>query len=222
MNFREERGYPLSLYDHETWTVVYDSSVYNSVINLDMDITFKDPKDINNYYIIILFQKYELSNGHSLYSPFYYYSDDMVYRTGNDTNFLEDIDNKYLKSTLFNDDLFDGKEYKLKIKTNNYYSNITIGENPDDPGKEVIVEYNWKENGYEKIYGPEVISMAIHVELQSLSYSHYMYLKTLGASRDMDGFMEFFAEPVQIYSNIKGGIGILGSYSNSIYTIPLK
>jgi hypothetical protein len=57
----------------------------------------------------------------------------------------------------------------------------------------------------------------MQVTLQSLSPSYYMYLKTREANSDSD----LFTEPVQIYTNIKGGIGIFGSYSNSTHRIEL-
>ena len=37
-----------------------------------------------------------------------------------------------LLENLFNDELLDGKEYKLKIKTNNF-SGISVGKNQFDP-----------------------------------------------------------------------------------------
>jgi len=160
-----------------------------------MDITFRDPKDIANYYNINVYLKCFFANGESLYFPLSYYSDDMIFHTGNDMSLLGD-DRNYLKSRLFNDDLLDGKEYKLKIKTNSYNY------------------YNYDNS--------EVVRNEILVELQSLSPSYYMFQKTLEASNNTDGFMEYFSEPVQIYTNVKGGIGILGSYSSSFYTIPLK
>ena len=76
--------------------------------------------------------------------------------------------------------------------------------------------YNPDEEGYELIHSE------ISVELQSLSYEYYMYLKTREANSNMSSFEESFSEPVQIYTNVIGGIGILGSYSSSVFTIPLK
>ncbi|MDR2621646.1 MAG: DUF4249 domain-containing protein, partial [Dysgonamonadaceae bacterium] len=66
--------------------------------------------------------------------------------------------------------------------------------------------------------GYKITSLAMQVTLQSLSPSYYMYLKT----RDANSESNFFTEPVQIYTDIKGGIGIFGNYSNSIYRIPLS
>ena len=201
MNYREERLY--SYYYSVDGNYGIDSSSYYMVTNFDMFITFKDPKNISNYYNINIYQKYYLSNGENVFLPVKYNSDDLVFRKGNEMDFFED--NDYLRSTLFNDELLDGKEYKLKIKTNNF-DGISVGKNPYDPDYETT----------------ELVGMEILVELQSLSYEYYMYLKTRDADSNMNDLFEYFAEPVQIYSNVKGGIGILGSRSNSVLIIPLK
>ena len=199
INLKEEKEY--YYYYSEDGTFYVDSSYYSSSIIFDMDITFKDPKDIPNYYVINVYMKYYLSNGMNLSFPVSYVSDDMVFQTGNEMGFLED--NDYLRSTEFSDELLDGKEYKLKIKAKKWGS-ITIGKNP-----------------YETDYdSTEVVEKEIIVELQSLSSSYYLFRKTREANSS--GNMGYFSEPVQIYTNVKGGIGILGSYSSSIYTIPLK
>jgi len=193
VNFKEEKGYYSDI----------DSSSYYLMTNFDLNITFKDPENIPNYYTINVYMKYYFSNGDSLVSPVDYDSDDLVFQKGNDLNFLGN-DNT-IKSTLFNDELFDGKEYKLKIKTK-YPVGINIGKSPFYPDEEDF----------------ELIHSEISVELQSLSYEYYMYLKTLEAKSNMSSFEESFSEPIQIYTNINGGIGILGSYSSSVYSIPLK
>jgi hypothetical protein len=201
MNYREEKHY---YYIYDDGSYYTDSSFYYLFIGFETQITFQDPKDIPNYYHINVFIKYHFSNGDSLLVTVWYVSDDLVFQTGNDLDFLED--NNYMKSTLFTDELFDGKEYKLKLKTNVPVS-IGVGENPYSP------EYE----------NPELVGMDIIVELQSLSHAYYMYLKTCEANFNLkNSFMEYFAEPVQIYSNVKGGIGILGSYSSSIYTISIE
>lgn len=52
----------------------------------------------------------------------------------------------------------------------------------------------------------------LYVNLQNINQDYYNYLFTRDLTSNSDGF---FSEPVQIYSNIIGGIGILGGYSNS-------
>ncbi len=52
----------------------------------------------------------------------------------------------------------------------------------------------------------------LYINLQEINSDYYNYLYTRDMSINSEGP---FSEPVQIYSNINGGIGILGSYSNS-------
>ena len=203
MNFNEDRGY----FDYIFWedgTGYADSSSYYVNANLEMYITFKDPIGVSNYYTFKVYMKYYYSNGDSAYLPFIFTSDDLVFQRGNNgIGFLGDVN--YFKSTLFNDELFDGKEYKLKMRAANR-DDIYVGKNPINPDK-----------AYQEPVGKE-----IWVELQSLSYEYYMYLKTCEAQSKMSNLVESFSEPVQIYTNITGGIGILGSYSSSVFTISLK
>lgn len=89
---------------------------------------------------------------------------------------------------VFSDELFNGKEYPLKFSVNSFYTYY----NP--PFKnEVKAEQK------------------IRVELQSISKSYYLYLKTRPASGGDDPF----SEPVKIHNNVHDGIGIMGSFSSS-------
>lgn len=197
MNVWEEKQY----YGAES---MFDSSYYYWRINFEMDITFKDLPNIANYYALNLYLMFYFSNGESTDYLIDFNSDDMIFRQ-DETNLFED-DNSNLKSNVFSDELFDGKEYKLKIKTNNPMY-ISVGRKPQNPGDE----------------NPKVVGKEVFVELQSLSPSYYRFRKTFKASSGTyENIMELFTEPVQIYSNVKGGIGILGSYSSSVYRIPLK
>ena len=52
------------------------------------------------------------------------------------------------------------------------------------------------------------------LEVVSLSRDHYLYQATK-ESYNGDAILDFFTEPVQIHSNIQGGIGIFGVASKS-------
>ena len=60
-------------------------------------------------------------------------------------------------------------------------------------------------------YEGQMYNSEVFVSLQSISEEYYYYLKSRGAS----GKDDFYSEPVQILSNIKGGIGFMGAYSTS-------
>lgn len=198
VNFKIEKRY-IYEYDYDTgyWTII-DSSRYTAVINTDMNITFNDPAGTANYYTVSLYLSTRFSTGYVSEFPIYYKSGDMVFQTNNENPFEDDVDMIKASSYLFSDDLFDGKEYKLRIKTDNNSGFI----------------YEPEEDSF------EIVSQEIRVELQSLSPSYYLYLKTREAGYDSD--FEFFTEPVQVYSNINGGIGIFCSYANATYGIPLR
>lgn len=58
----------------------------------------------------------------------------------------------------------------------------------------------------------------IIVELQAISESMYLYLRSLELAQNR----EVFDEPVKLYSNIKGGYGIWGTYNSRIWTVNVK
>jgi hypothetical protein len=83
-------------------------------------------------------------------------------------------------SRIFPDDLFSGEEYTLNV-----YFPVTAGST-------LITE-----------------KTVVEVELQSLTESLYLYMRSLEQKWNSD----IFDQPVKIYSNITGGYGIMGLYS---------
>lgn len=101
-------------------------------------------------------------------------SDDIVFGV-TESELFESERNLYF---VFSDELFNGSEYNLKFKIDNY------------------TEY----------YG------RCNVVLRHISRDYYLYVRTVNAESD-----EIFTEPVQIYNNVNGGIGILAA-STSVIT----
>lgn len=99
---------------------------------------------------------------------------------------------------VFSDELINGKSYTLNCTA----TNVSIMKRY--PGYEKDTEKG-------KHYGYQGEKTEVFVSLQSISEEYYYYLKTRGAS----GKDDFFSEPVQILSNIKGGIGFMGAYTTS-------
>ncbi|MDR1631846.1 MAG: DUF4249 domain-containing protein [Dysgonamonadaceae bacterium] len=179
-------------YDEDDWTIIIDSVKF-VIFKGDITITFKDPADIAGYYIILLDLRTRYESGNVYVQPLRYTSDDLVFKTDNELPFDDDDDFNSQYSYQFSDELFDGKEYKIKIKADSYSG------------------YYWPDED------SKITNRELQVTLQSLSPSYYMYIKTREANSDS----YFFTEPVQIYTNITGGIGIFGNYSNSTFRIPL-
>jgi hypothetical protein len=62
---------------------------------------------------------------------------------------------------------------------------------------------------------------SLNVEIQHITKDYYLHLKSRSTARtDGDGG-QLFTEPVQIYGNIRGGLGLLGSYTSATHQLPL-
>jgi hypothetical protein len=186
-NYLEERQY--WGWNEEEQSI--DTTKYILSISSDINIRFNDTKNISDFYRISLYLRTYYTEGTEDYIM-HFESDDVVFNTtGSDFSNAE--------YDIFNDELFDGKEYKLKIKTSGW---LTISS----------VDYH---------YLGEYIRSELVVDFQHISQPYYMYLKTSLAS-NTDEMMQYFTEPILVYSNVTGGIGILGNYASSVYVFPLK
>lgn len=92
---------------------------------------------------------------------------------------------------VFTDMLFDGKSYSIKIPV--YGSLKMDGTAPPD-------------------------FFSIELEVEHLSKEYYNYLNTCNQG---DEIMQFFAEPIQTYSNVSGGYGLVGGKAVSTLRFPL-
>lgn len=92
---------------------------------------------------------------------------------------------------VFTDALFDGRSYQIKLPLYLYYT--IMGEVPSD-------------------------FFQVSVRLEHLSREYYYYLNTCEQG---DEIMQFFAEPVQTYSNVSGGYGIVAGLSIDSLSFPL-
>lgn len=167
--------------------------------DLHLKIKFQDDSKIKNYYRIVLKEKKYYDDSTSIEMNTFFSSDDLVFGEVSE-NDIFDSGSSYNSSFEFSDELFEGKIYELSLYKN--YHNFIYKNNP----KSEFDDENSK-----------VIKNELIVELQSISESYYYYIKTKSA--DNSNGLNLFSEPVQIYSNISGGIGIFGSYSKSTYIL---
>lgn len=58
-----------------------------------------------------------------------------------------------------------------------------------------------------------LMNYGCYIELYSISRDLYLFEKTLEAAENLDEFSGLISEPVQIHSNVTGGLGILGGSS---------
>ena len=111
----------------------------------------------------------------------------------NDIGSLFEFSRNNYNYDTFADDLLNGKEYELK-----FYNIITVDQKDF--------------SGYESQFRKEVRS-TYFIYLQQISPDYYLYARSSSAAANLSG--NPFTEPVQIHSNIKNGIGVLGSYTSS-------
>jgi hypothetical protein len=88
---------------------------------------------------------------------------------------------------IFTDDLFQGQEYTLNV----YVDLTNVAQSP------------WH----------TFVRQYIKVEIQTLSEKLYRNLRSKELASGTVG--NLFAEPVKIYSNMRGGFGILGTYNST-------
>lgn len=170
--------------------------IHNNQLNFE--IKFKDPPG-ENFYRLVVKQRQYLDDGSYYDSPFYFSSEDLVFGSVSEGSIFNEGNYSYYFE--FSDDLFNGKDYGLKFRCNffqyEYFEN-KLPRKLDKPDGEISEHTE------------------LLIDLQSISKSYYLYIKTIVANSSVS---EFFSEPVQIHSNVTGGVGVIGSYTHSIYKI---
>ena len=195
-----------------------------------LHIKFSDPPNINNFYRLSITANHYTEDGifigrNQLLEPRMlreHLREMAGIPIGNDWTWP-----LYLE---FSDELFDGREFSMKFDF--WYQNIEHLR-PDTTSivyqlKDVNDEAYWIWNNWLWLYenfrdgsslnGRGVMGNAKHidvvVELQSISREFYLYLHSREQNRTSGGF---FSEPVPIFNNINGGIGIFAGYTSSAH-----
>jgi len=196
--------YSISQFYDQYGGVTIDTISSMSTIKLNITVNLSDP-DTENYYKLDVKVRRTYDSGDVQEGNIYFYSNDLVFGSVDEGQLIGETSQSYYHE--FNDEIFNGKEYPLSfyIEFYNtvYYNDVNNPKNPYDGG----VQTN------------EVVKKELIVSVKSISKPYYLYMKSRNASNNE---IDFFSEPVQIYSNVKGGIGILGGYTKSdlIFTIP--
>ena len=150
---------------------------------VEMTVNFSDPIEKNYYLIKILREGYYLD---------YKTKDTVNFRS--ETNFTPvdpAYENLYDSRTgmLFNDPLFNGKDYGFLMKIN---SSILM---PND-------QYS---------------ATRVNVILFSVSEEYYQYFTRKNLQDYNQG--DPFAQPVQVFTNVENGFGIFAGYTSSVYKL---
>ena len=176
---------PVPISSFDTLTTFYD----NYLENMEVKLEIRDPANEENYYRISCYA--EAWYWDELAGEFYYdkrnmwiWSDDPVIAGTEGENEIFDT-GAYNEFNIFNDDLFNGKSYRVKF----YIS------------------------PWELMSDNEESHFKLHFYLETLSKDYFKYLKTRTEHNANDG--NPFSEPVPVFSNIENGIGFFGGYSSS-------
>lgn len=190
--------------------------------NINIKLKFADNASEENYYRLIVMQKYYtykreeykdvsdwtwkwilVETTRNYFHHFQFIDPVAGSSTGlNPVDELSSITGETITAAetynVFSDELINGKIYSLSCNTSNvHYSKRNPNYGVDS-----------KEG---RQYSYNTHKTEVFVSLQAISEEYYYYLKSRGASAKDD----FFSEPVQILSNIRGGIGFVGAYSTS-------
>jgi len=171
---------------------------------INYKLKFNDNVNEKNYYrLVVLVKQYYLNTDSITHiqtqtESDYYLSHLTDIVSGDNTNSdpvsLIGGNNYYYETyNIFSDDLFNGKTYSLSFSSTQYI-------------------YKLRPMYKNQIRSP--YKTIVHISLQSISKDFYLYLKSRVAATNSGD--SFFSEPIQIYNNITGGIGIFGSYTSSI------
>ncbi len=156
-------------------------------------LTFEDAANIKNYYRLVVNQT-STFNGKKKVN--YNFSlDDIV--SGNTKDLLSGIptiNESKNQFHVFTDELINGKSYPLSFSISDTAS----------------------------IYLPEyqrpLPQKTVEIDLQSICNSFYLFLKTRLNQKTAN---QLFSEPIQIFNNVNGGIGMVGSYTSNVVKMRL-
>jgi len=185
------------------YTVSDNPYEYNSTYHFDTvgvtynythtyKVSFSNPVGVSNYYRLVV---NNMTTFNGRISTIEYRNDieDIVFGSGKnnlDGLFAETGDDPY---NVFSDELIDGTTHTITFKYQQDFNRIDNRPSYVDS----TIHYE----------------RSVTVDLQSISRAYYLYLKSLKALGLADPFM---SEPVQIYTNIDKGLGILGARTHQL------
>lgn len=175
----------------------YGDDFIDTTYEIHYDMTFKDVAETSDYYFISVTQLYpsfEYTDTGYVFSGYIQYSDylvstDPVLNKENNEFFLDGMNGR-----VFNDELFNGNSYTLSFTT--YYQS--------NPGFYI----NSSKNSY-----------PVYFIIHFLKVSKAIYNYIFSFNLNQNSIDDPFAQPVQVYSNVKNGLGLFSGYSMTTDTI---
>lgn len=156
-----------------------DSIMYAS-FNLELTLETTDPNPGQTDYFRLRFKEGSLyDDGINYLSYFAEYNDPVFGSLVAENDYLDLNDLAMAPEGVFTDVLFDGKSYRIKVPIS-----VSIRKN--------------------NAANPDFFRITI--ALEHLSKEYYNYLNTCDQGNE---FTQFLAEPIQTYTNVEGGYGIV-------------
>ncbi len=187
--------------------------VKNSLVgDFNATITFKDPPGVKNFYRLVVANVDEYSEKPEWYSDDYGNGSGSLYSHGNSgwsgpgwifTNY-----NTSITSTDPNLKASSSVDFLDGVPDNIF--NIFNDDLID--GKEYSLTFSYRPS-----YSPEAKNTTV-VYLQAITEGLHKYFKTYAAQIYYSN-NDFLMEPIQVYTNVKNGGGILGSYNANKFIV---
>lgn len=215
----------------DTTDVRQETDIYSTNTLYGVTITLDDPPEENYYSLSIMYRLSGIIRERDINGdgkPEYFIGKS---NQGSGVNIQSDdpvIDNPFgggLGELYFKDVSFNGQEYALKLYMSQAFR-VTNARYLDSfvPFKPLTTPYAfdvYDEEGnliYPK--GSIIYPYQLSVVLRTVTEEYYQYIYT----RDLQASVEDnpFAQPVQIYDNIDGGLGIFAGYSQTQYDFGIR
>ena len=165
--------------------------VSGSHVTLDVAVSFDDPAGEANYYEIALVEHLRyVHDRDSMRADYHFFStsDPLLLEGSYDRVVADAGAPTYSRAAQFNDRAIDGTRHTIQMKTR--------------VSSEMLEE--------ERFQG-------LYVVLKTLSAKYYRYKKSRQPLEDAVDLANPFQEPVQLYSNVEGGLGIFaGSNARAV------
>ncbi|WP_297905423.1 DUF4249 domain-containing protein [uncultured Parabacteroides sp.] len=211
-------------------TYVTAAGSTGSHLNAIYQVTFKDNPSEENYYLLRMEEGVPIFDGiakeytgeYKWYPVTPNYATEPVF--GQSLTALDQIfGNNWMfgdGGKVFSDELINGQEYTLHL-TDEYYYEFQYGAYPI----KIVPDSMWIDDFSEEDLLP-IPSMHLRVHLHAISAEYYRYLKVL-QDKDTGSISNLLidgglAEPIRVFSNIDGGIGILGSCNVGVFETEIE
>lgn len=183
-------------YDWDTTSYDYsygDDATTHSYGNVTVKFILTDPANEKNYYMLRVAQRmknYDYNGEDESWSNWFY-------------SYITVEDNVLFDPNLTNE--------IIEIGDADNEGNRILFTDERINGKDHQISFD--------LYYNSIDTYQYRLELYSLSRDSYYFFKTRKAAESQDDFTGIFAEPVQIYTNVDGGIGILGGIASKKYIL---